>query len=69
MFDVSSAATNAVHFLGSSDKNEILVDDVDYDAFASGFSTVELDAHASDFDGWHGITSRASSFARSEFVI
>ena len=58
VFDVGSTAPDPVQFLRSGDKNEVLVDDVDYDALASGFSAVEFDADASDFNGWHSLTSR-----------
>ena|SRR5690349_3598470 len=63
MFHVGSTTTDPVQFLGPRDQNKVLVDNVDDDALASGFSAVEFYADASDFYCWHSLTSRASPCA------
>ncbi len=53
VFDVRSSTTHARDLRWPSDKHEVLVDHVDYDAFLSRFPTVKFHADASDFDGGH----------------
>ena len=53
VFNVRSSTTDARDLRWPSDKHEVLVDHVDYNAFLSRFPTVKFHTDTSDFDRGH----------------